>query len=96
MRALLMALAFVALTSGNALSSVLCDERSEVIAKLKENYSEVPVHIGLGNQQTVIEILVAPSGSFTIIYTYPSGLSCILAAGTAWETAKNGAPGEPT
>ena len=55
MRALLMALAIIALTSGNALSSVLCGERSEVVAKLKKNYSEVPVHIGLGNQQTVIE-----------------------------------------
>ena len=95
MRALLMALAFVALTGGNAgaLGHTLCGEHGEVVAKLKENYSEVPVHIGLGSQGTIIEILVAPSGSFTIIYTVPSGLSCILVTGTDWETVK---PGEPT
>ena len=95
MRALLTALALIVLTTGSAGAGVLCGEHSEVVENLKKNYSEVPVYIGLGNKGTVIEILAAPSGSFTILYTRPNGLSCILAAGTAWEKAKKVEPGEP-
>ena len=95
MRALLTALALIVLTTGSADANILCGEHSKVVENLKKNYSEVPVYIGLGNKGTVIEILAAPSGSFTILYTRPNGLSCILAAGAAWEKAKKVEPGEP-
>ena len=97
MRALLTALAMFFLTVGSAgaLANILCGEHDKVVSNLKRNYSEVPIYIGLGNQGTVIEILAAPSGSFTIIYTRPNGLSCIMAAGTDLEKAPPVEPGEP-
>ena len=95
MRAILAALGVFVLTAGSADAAVLCGEHDIVVANLKRNYSEVPINIGLGNNGTAIEILAAPSGSFTIIYTQANGLSCILAAGTAWEKAKKVEPGEP-
>ena len=97
MRALLTALAMLFLTvdSADALANILCGEHDKVVSNLKRNYSEVPIYIGLGSRGEVIEILVAPSGTFTIIYTRPNGLSCIMAAGTDLEKTPPVEPGDP-
>lgn len=84
MRALLLAMTVV-LFSGDAIGQTMCGLRNTVVASLEKNYSEVPVSMGLASNGAVIEVLAAPSGSFTIIITRPNGLSCVMAAGERWE-----------
>ncbi len=62
-----------------------CGERENVLAHLEGKFSEVPISIGLDHQGRVIEVLVGPSGSWTIIITMTNGLSCLVASGVAWE-----------
>ena len=62
-----------------------CAERSTVLAGLEKKYQEEPIHMGLASNGYVMEVLVSPSRSFTIIMTRPNGLSCVMAAGEAWE-----------
>ena len=62
-----------------------CAPRTTVLAALEKTYKEEPVAIGLASNGVVIEVLVSPSGSFTIIVTRTSGVSCVMAAGEAWE-----------
>lgn len=62
-----------------------CDARQKVLEFLLKKYGERPVGIGLVPNQTAVELLVSPNGTFTIIATSPKGLSCLIAAGEAWE-----------
>ena len=87
MSAILMALTILVLFSDNAgaFAHAICGERNKVVANLEKIYSETPVSMGLESNGGVIEILVSPSGSFTIILMWPNGVSCVMAAGEGWE-----------
>ena len=89
MRAVLMALIIV-LLSGGAIgqSLTLCGERRAVVASLEKTYFETPVSMGLESNGGLIEILVSPTGTFTIIMTQPNGWTCVMAAGEDWENHK--------
>ena len=65
--------------------TVVCAERGDVVTQLEQRYGEEPVFMGLASIGAVIEILASPTGTFTIILTRPNGLSCLMAAGDAWE-----------
>lgn len=96
MRAILIALPIFALISGTAFGHDLCGERTVVVANLNKNYSEVLVSMGLENTGSVIEVLAAPSGSFTILITQPNGLSCVMVAGENWENVSKRQVGPKT
>ena len=73
----------------------LCGDRVSVLNNLEETYSEVPEARGLASNGSVVEVVVSPSGSFTILYTMPSGLACVMAAGEGWGPVEKKTPGEP-
>ncbi len=64
---------------------MICGERAKIVAGLARDYSEKPVSMGLANQGAIVEVLASDSGTFTIITTLPSGLSCLVASGSYWE-----------
>ncbi|MAG95298.1 MAG: hypothetical protein QF797_10365 [Alphaproteobacteria bacterium] len=81
--AMLLVLALVA----PAAAQTLCtSDRTAVIEQLKSRYQEAPVAMGLVGDGSVLEVLAAKSGSWTILVTRPSGLACVVAAGDSWET----------
>ena len=64
-----------------------CAKREVVVERLSSKYSETRQSIGLGTNNTMVEVFASiQSGSWTIIATMPSGLACIVAAGQAFET----------
>ena len=54
--------------------------------KLHTEYGEKIVGHGLSRDGTLLEIYLAPSGSFTVIKTTPAGLSCVVDFGEGWQT----------
>ena len=49
-------------------------------------YNEHPVSMGLAFNGAVIEVFLnSDTGTFTIVATRPSGLSCLVAAGEGWQ-----------
>lgn len=73
------------LTSG-AEASPVCGDRSKVIDSLRAKYSEEPVAVGVTSNGGVIEVLKAPDGkTWTILFTYPAGPTCLVASGEAWQ-----------
>jgi hypothetical protein len=34
----------------------------------------------------IVEVYALPEGSWTLVMTQPNGMSCLIAAGQAWET----------
>lgn len=66
-------------------AETICGQRAEILEGLAQTYAEVPNGIGVAADGAVIEILLSPTGSFTIIMTQPSGVSCLMLTGDTWE-----------
>lgn len=61
------------------------DDRKAIIDQLERLYSERRVSIGLDYGGHVIEVFVAPDGSWTMLETFPNGRTCMIVSGEAWE-----------
>jgi hypothetical protein len=67
-----------------------CADRGRVIMHLAENYGEGLTGYGLmGDGVNIIEVYTnAETGTWTIVYTSASGMSCLVADGEGWTTVK--------
>ena len=85
--AVALASALVASTGASAQQQqrVPCGERTAIMSHLEDGYSEKPVAMGLDAQGRVLEVLAAPSGTWTMLVSTPGGLTCLIASGVAWE-----------
>lgn len=82
-------LAATAVAPAAADDSMACGKRDEMLGHLSGKYSEEPVAMGLSTNGSLVEVLASSAGSsFTIVYTTPDGLTCMMAAGSNWETVK--------
>ncbi len=61
-----------------------CIDRSDFLEHLSSNFHEVPIAMGLTANGKVLEVVASKSGTWTIIVTLPSGLTCGVAAGEGW------------
>ena len=63
-----------------------CLARDVIVSKLDDGYNEHPVGRGLQGNARLFEVFMSQDGSsWTIIQSFPSGMSCIMAAGTHWQ-----------
>lgn len=77
----------------------VCGNRAEIIKALAGKYMEVPVAHGIAGQWNLAELILSPSGSWTLLMTQPTGITCILATGQNWEVLiplPPTIPGKPT
>ncbi len=68
-----------------SLAESICGERSRFIGQLSERYGEQTAAVGLAAGGSVVEVLTSKVGSWTIIVTHPSGTTCVIASGQAWQ-----------
>jgi hypothetical protein len=73
------------LKNPSAGSRMACAERTAILRKLANNFNEAQIAIGLGDGGRVIEVFVSPSGSFTVLLSFPTGHSCVAATGEGWQ-----------
>ena len=63
-----------------------CGERAQVVNRLAEGYGETRQSMGLGSDNSVIEIFASEeTGTWTITVTLPNGMTCLVASGQAYE-----------
>jgi hypothetical protein len=74
-----------ALFSPSAEAARLCGERDEILKRLEQRHDETPQALGLSSDGGVLELLVSPSGGWTILVTYPKRPTCVVAVGEAWQ-----------
>lgn len=66
-----------------------CVPHEVAVEQLTTVFKEEVIGLGLGkNQQTVVELYVGGSGSWTILVTLTNGMSCIAASGQNWTGAE--------
>lgn len=74
----------------------LCGDRAEIIKSIAAKYKELPRAWGISGQRNFVELYVSDSGSFTILSTQATGLTCIVATGVDWQEMPPIIEGKPT
>jgi hypothetical protein len=72
-----------------------CAERERVIERLGGTFGESRQSIGLAANNQVMEVFAnLESGSWTVTVTLPSGMTCLIASGMAYENIPPAPMGE--
>lgn len=80
-----LSLACLVLGTHAALAQIPCATHDDLAKLLGNKYQEGVTHMGLAGSRNLIEIFVSEKGTFTVVATQPSGVSCIIAAGKDWQ-----------
>ena len=70
-----------------------CAPHAIVVSRLAEVYGESRQSIGLGANNTLVEVFASQTGTWTITVTTPGGPTCLVAAGHAFEAVMDALPG---
>ena len=74
------------LVGGTASAQAICGKRDDIVAQLEKKYGETRRSVGVQEGRGVVEVYASSStGSWTILITNPRGMSCLMAAGEAFE-----------
>ena len=85
----LLCLSALTATNAEAQTSRVCGLHAKVIERLHTGYGETRQMIGLGSNGAILEVFASEeSGSWTILVTNPQGVSCLIAAGQAFENVR--------
>ena len=70
-----------------ALGQMFCVDREEMLDRLASEYDEELVEVRVIEHEGLLELLASPvKGTWTVIITRLSGVSCVLAAGKGLDT----------
>lgn len=70
-----------------------CAPRASVVERLASKYGESRQSMGLGANNSVVEVFASPeSGSWTITVTNPTGVTCLVASGQHFEELAEALP----
>ncbi len=63
-----------------------CAQRDRIIDRLAERYGESRQSIGMGANNSVVEVFASlETGTWTITVTLPDGITCLVASGQSFE-----------
>ena len=63
-----------------------CAPRPAIVERLSQQYGETRRGVGLVQQGSVMEVYAsAETGTWTIVVTLPSGITCLVASGQSYE-----------
>ncbi len=82
-------LPFIALPAN---AQAVCGDRGEIVSRLETAYQEKASAIGLAGNGGVVELYTSEKGSWTLLLTQTTGVSCLIAAGDSWETVPHPKP----
>lgn len=83
----------LAATTGFAQTARNCAPREVVVERLADKYGEARQSIGLGANNSVVEVFAAnETGTWTITVTMANGLTCLVASGQNFETLAEALP----
>lgn len=70
-----------------------CAPRASVVTRLAERYGETRQSVGIGSNNAMVEVFASEeTGSWTILVTMPTGVSCLVASGQSFEEVAEALP----
>ncbi len=70
----------------------VCGKREDIVKRLERAYQESNTGMGMASNGRLVELFTSETGTWTLMFTSPNGVSCLIAAGTNWETFKSKLP----
>ena len=70
-----------------AAAAYRCGPRDKIIEVLGSKYLENRQALGLSGNALVVELFVSAAGTWTVTSTNTQGVTCVIAAGEAWQQA---------
>jgi len=64
----------------------LCLPHAQIEEKLLSDFQERKLGHGISADGHLLEIFMAPSGTFSVVKTSPRGVSCVVDFGEGWQT----------
>lgn len=83
-KAALVAISLVG-TAGIVEAAPQCGHHDNIVDVLGNKFKETRRVMGVVNSKAVMEIFMSPRGTWTMLITDTSGLSCITASGEEWQ-----------
>lgn len=71
--------------STHRLIAPICRTHAEIEAKLLSDFGERKFGHGISGDGSLVELFVAPGGTFSVVKTLPHGESCIVDFGEYWQ-----------
>lgn len=82
--------------AGGQIAEVFCDDRDTMVLRLERSHGAERTGRGMRGPEAIVEIWTVPStGEWTLVQSYPNGISCIVAMGENWEALGEALPAEP-
>lgn len=63
-----------------------CAPRAMIVQHLATQNKEQPMAVGQAEHGSRLELFTSPDGTWTLLFTLSNGMSCLLNAGTDWQT----------
>lgn len=82
-----------ATTQASAQSQRNCGPREAVVGRLASGYGETRQSVGIGSNNAMVEVFASDdTGSWTILVTLPTGVTCLVASGQLFEEVTEALP----
>jgi len=85
--ALVTALSLLSITTSVNAQSV-CGKHADIVKRLNTGYEEFQSSAGIAANGNLVEVFSSKKGTWTIIFTKPGGMTCLMAVGEMWQTVK--------
>ena len=79
----------------SAQGGVPCLPRAVVLQSLQARFGEGLIARGLATGGTMVEVLANDKGNWTMLFSRPEGISCMVLTGEAWQTVVPKPPADP-
>ncbi|MEX0345788.1 MAG: hypothetical protein AB3N20_12760 [Rhizobiaceae bacterium] len=80
------AAAMVLMPAKASAGPALCGKRGDLIKVLEKKYKENRVAVGLSQKSSeAFEVFASSKGTWTVLMTTKSGITCIMASGHSWK-----------
>jgi hypothetical protein len=74
--------------TNGAQAAAQCGPHDKITEVLSQRFQENRQSLGLAGRAALIEIFVSTQGTWTMTSTNAQGLTCVVAAGEAWQNAQ--------
>lgn len=79
--------------AGSPIAEIICAPTDEMRRKLTGQFGEARQGTGVQSPDQVMELWSGEDGDWTLVMTYASGRSCIVAMGEHWDGPRRDAEG---
>jgi acid phosphatase family membrane protein YuiD len=71
-----------------SMAQTVCGKHADIVERLRSGYEEQQTSAGIAANGSLVEVFASKKGNWTIIFTRPGGMTCLMAVGENWQVNK--------